>query len=393
VTIGRKVTTIAIVVTLTILVPGIPAKADQVRNLQWFISDLKLNQAHRITTGAGISVAVIDTGISPHRDLYRNLRKGTDTSPGGDGTGQDDEHGHGTRMAGLIAAHGRGTTEGALGVAPSSSLIPVRAAGKIPNGLGVPAGIKWAASFGADIISVSGSVSPSRELKDAVAAATQADAVIIAAAGNKSEDLSLIYPAAMPDVLAVGAIDRNGNAADFSITDQKVAICAPGVDMVTTDLNNKYAKGRGTSQATAIVAGAAALVRAKFPELSAPEVVHRLTATAKDNGPPGRDDQCGYGVLDIVKALTADVPPLDPAAGTGSGSAAPTGESSASVGPPGPIGAGASVAASPSPKASSSVLPVFAGIGSAVIVLGAALVFLVRRRRRSEPSEPSGPPV
>ncbi|GIE27760.1 hypothetical protein Ait01nite_008050 [Actinoplanes italicus] len=198
----------------------------------------------------------------------------------------------------------------------------------------------------------------------------------------------MAFPAALPDVLAVGAIDRNGDVAKFSITDPKVGICAPGVDMVTTDLHDKYAKGQGTSQATAIVSGAAALVRAKFPELSAPEVIHRLTATAKDNGPPGRDDQCGYGVLDIVKALTAEVPPLDPSAGAGSGSAAPTVGGSVSAGASAPTGSEPSAGASPSTESSSSAVPVLAGIGAAVIALGAVLALLVRRRRRSETSPP-----
>jgi type VII secretion-associated serine protease mycosin len=383
---GRKVVALAAAATLTTVYPGLPANADQVRDAQWFIDYLRLDRAHQITKGSGVSVAIVDTGISPHRDLARNLKPGTDTSPGGDGTGKSDANGHGTRMAGLVAAHGRQGNDGAAGVAPDASLIPVRATGKIPNDLGVPSGIEWAASTGAEVISVSGSVSRSRELNDAIAAAVQADSIVVAAAGNKSEDLSIAFPAAMPDVLAVGAIGRDGNVAKFSVNDPKVGICAPGVDMVTTDLQDKYSKGQGTSQATAIVSGAAALVRAKFPELSAPEVIHRLTATAKDNGPPGRDDQCGYGVLDIVKALTADVPPLSPSAGSGPGSSAPTGGASPSAGAP--AGGGASADASPTPEPSGSAVPIVAGIGAAVIALGTVLAFLIRRRRRSESAAP-----
>jgi type VII secretion-associated serine protease mycosin len=385
---GRKVVTLAAVATLATVYPGSPANADQVRDAQWFIDYLRLDEAHQITKGGGVSVAIIDTGISPHRDLIKNLKQGTDTNPGGDGTGKSDANGHGTRMAGLVAAHGRAGNDGAAGVAPDASLIPVRAAGKVPNGLGVPAGIKWAASSDVEVISVSGSVSRSRELNDAIAAAVQADSVVVAAAGNKSEDLNIAFPAAMPDVLAVGAIGRDGNIANFSIIDSKIGICAPGVDMVTTDLKDGYAKGQGTSQAAAVVSGAAALVRAKFPELSAPEVIHRLTATAKDNGPPGRDDQCGYGVLDIVKALTADVPPLSPSAGSGSGSSAPTGGASTSAGASAPVGGGASAGASPAPEPSGSIVPVVAGIGAAIIALGTVLAFLVRRRRRSESPAP-----
>ncbi len=82
------------------------------------------------------------------------------------------------------------------------------------------------------------------------------------------------------------------------------------MDIYSTSINGRYRKGTGTSDATAIVAGAAALVRSKYPYLPAAEVIHRLTATAVDKGPPGRDDEYGYGVIDLVAALTADVPPL-----------------------------------------------------------------------------------
>lgn len=87
-------------------------------------------------------------------------------------------------------------------------------------------------------------------------------------------------------------------------------VVAPAVDIYSTSYGGKYSKGTGTSSATAIVAGAAALIRSKYPDLPAAEVAHRLTATAVDKGPPGRDDEYGYGVIDLVAALTADVPPL-----------------------------------------------------------------------------------
>jgi subtilisin family serine protease len=115
-------------------------------------------------------------------------------------------------------------------------------------------------------------------------------------------------------VLAAAGVDRDGVHAEFSVEGSQVALAAPAVDIVTTDLRNAgrtgYATTSGTSDATAIIAGAAALVRARFPEMSAPEVIHRLTATADDKGLPGRDHQYGYGVLNIVRALTEDVPPL-----------------------------------------------------------------------------------
>ncbi|WP_433792174.1 S8 family serine peptidase [Actinoplanes sp. CA-252034] len=354
-----------------------PAKADQIRSAQWHLEFLHISEVHRITTGSGSSVAVVDTGVSPHVDFSRNLQKGTNTGPGGDETGRVDENGHGTMMAGIIGAHGHGSGAGIMGIAPNARVIPVKTAAKISNGLGIPAGIKWAATSGANVINVSGSVAISRELNESIAAALGSDAVVVAATGNRSDDPEVALPAALPDVLAVGATDQNGRLANFSVTGPEVDICAPGVDIVTTDRNNKYAKGRGTSQATAIVSGAAALVRARFTELSAPEVIHRLTATADDNGPPGRDNQCGYGVLNIVKALTADVPPLHPSGGAASTapSGAPSARTSTSSG-----GATSNEMAAPDPARSNLLL--VTGIGAVVVAVGTVAALLVRRRRR-----------
>lgn len=142
------------------------------------------------------------------------------------------------------------------------------------------------------------------------------------------------------------------------------------MDIVTTGLGNNYDRVDGTSAATAIVSGAAALVRAKFPDLSAAEVIHRLTATADDNGPPGRDDQCGYGVLNVVKALTAEVPPLE-------GGTAVTASAQPSV-----VAPSVGSSADPETEAEESNLPVIAGVAGGIAVLGVLLAFLARRRRR-----------
>jgi subtilisin family serine protease len=98
------------------------------------------------------------------------------------------------------------------------------------------------------------------------------------------------------------------------VSGPEVVLAAPAIDIVSTDRvgdgRSGYATGVGTSASTAIVAGAVALVRSKYPDLPATEVIHRLTATADDRGPPGRDNDYGYGIVNLVKALTADVPPI-----------------------------------------------------------------------------------
>jgi subtilisin family serine protease len=128
----------------------------------------------------------------------------------------------------------------------------------------------------------------------------------------------MTFPAAYPGVVSVVGTDRNGNHATISVSGSTATLAAPAVDIYTTDIrtgsHSGYSVGDGTSGATAIVSGVAALVRSKYPSMSAAEVAHRLEATADDKGPPGRDSDYGYGIVDPVKALTANVPPLTPSA-------------------------------------------------------------------------------
>ncbi|MFG1603016.1 S8 family serine peptidase [Actinoplanes sp. NPDC049265] len=341
-----------------------PAKADAIRDREWHLGFLHIAEAQKISTGAGVSVAVVDTGVHPHPDLKRNLKAGTSTLPSAPGDGTDDKNGHGTAMAGLIAGHGRTGDAGILGIAPAAKIIPVRstdAEATEADGF-LSTGIAWAAQNGAQVINVSGATAPTVGMRDAIDKADEADAVVVASSGNRPQDSRIGYPAAMPGVLAVGAVDRSGMHAAFSVEGDPVQICAPGVEIETTRNNNRYSVAIGTSPAAAIVSGAAALVRAKFPDLSAPEVIARLTSTATDIGPPGRDKECGFGVLNIVKALTVG--------GTDSGdkseavSPAPTQQAA----PGQDDGEGA---------------PVALIVGGVVVVLGGlAALFVARRRRR-----------
>ncbi|GAA1588140.1 type VII secretion-associated serine protease mycosin [Actinoplanes couchii] len=366
-----------------VLWPGVPAYADKVRNAQWHIKFLDLAEAQRITKGAGVKVAVIDTGVAPHPDLRGNLKKGIDVASGR-GNGQTDADGHGTSMAGIIAGRGQGPNDGVLGIAPEAEILPIKAMGAVKQGGDfqgdeVAEGIAWGVKLGAGVINASLAGTPSRPLNEAIAQAVEADTLIVAAAGNKTDVLIFAYPAALPDVLAVGAIDKNGKLAKFSRTGEKVALCAPGADVASTGLNGGYLLNNGTSAATAVVSGAAALVRAKFPGLSAKEVAHRLTATADDYGTPGKDEECGYGVLNVVKALTADVPPLTATAAPSTGGSAPAVDGSAAPSTP-PV----TNEAAPEAKSSNSVLGPVAGIGVAVVALIALIAFGVARIRRRD---------
>ncbi|MEV1144131.1 type VII secretion-associated serine protease mycosin [Micromonospora sp. NPDC049799] len=289
-----------------------PDGATLIRHDQWHLRYLNVTSAHRLSKGAGVTVAVADTGVDPHPDLTRNLLRGRDFLSDEAGDGRDDPNSHGTGMAGIIAAHGRPNGTGALGIAPEAKILPIRVLESDSEGDNdrLADAIDYAVSSGADVVSISAGGGFSTRLAQAIETARSADVIVVAAAGNRPDDTDVIFPASADGVLAVGGVDKRGQHAAVSVEGPQLDIVAPAVDMYSTSYDSLYSKGTGTSSATAIVAGAAALVRSKYPDLPASEVVHRLTATAVDKGPPGRDDQYGYGVIDLVAALTADVPPL-----------------------------------------------------------------------------------
>jgi type VII secretion-associated serine protease mycosin len=279
---------------------------------QWFHAFLHMAEVHKITKGAGVTVAVIDSGVdASHPDLSGSVLPGADFSSQGPGDGRKDTRGHGTGMAGFVAGHGR-----VKGIAPAAKILPVRtASGDFGSSAALAEGINWATAQHADIISISQALdSDDLLMQQSVEAALRADIVVVAGVGNLPQDSAVGYPAAYPGVLAVAGVDRKGNHSAVSVTGLQVMLSAPSDGLSSTYPNSQWSVGTGTSSATAIVAGAAALIRSRFPDLSATEVVHRLTATAIDKGAKGRDSEYGYGVLNLVGALTANVPPLTPSA-------------------------------------------------------------------------------
>lgn len=284
-------------------------------------------------------------------------------------------------MAGLIAAHGRGHS-GALGIAPKAKILPVRftATGYEDKGTGLLAeGIEWAVSNGADVISISMTGGPSAKLRDAVEKAIRNDVVVVAGVGNRPRDTLIGFPAMYQGVVAVGATDRNGHLANVTTTGKAMVITAPGEDIVSTGLNGGYRTATGTSGATAIVSGAVALIRSKYPELSAEEVIHRLTATATDKGAPGRDPEYGYGVLNIHAALTADIPPL-PTTDT----ATPTPPTEPTIAAPTMPAPDNNATSDNNTSPATTILLAIAALATVGIIIGIPL--LLTRRRNTPPS-------
>ncbi|WP_059105057.1 S8 family peptidase [Shouchella shacheensis] len=251
------------------------------QSVPWGIQRVQAPAANnRGFTGAGVQVAVLDTGIASHSDL--NIRGGASFISGEPST--SDNNGHGTHVAGTIAALNNST--GVVGVAPRAELYAVKVLGADGSGSisSIARGLEWAANNNMDIANMSlGSASPSITLERAVNQATNQGVLVVAASGNSGAS-SLSYPARYQNAMAVGATDRNNNRASFSQYGAGLDIVAPGVGVQSTYLANRYASLSGTSMATPHVAGVAALVKQKNPSWSNSQIRNHLNSTATNVG-------------------------------------------------------------------------------------------------------------
>ncbi|MFY1704767.1 type VII secretion-associated serine protease mycosin [Micromonospora sp. WMMA1923] len=298
-----------------------PRRVDHVRDEQWQLDALGAKTAWRTSTGRGVTVAVVDSGVDGgHPDLAGQVLPGLDlVSPGGGGS--PDPVGHGTTVAGLIAGR-HDDRQGAVGLAPEAKILPVRvldADNRYDDALIVAKGVRWAVDNGARVINLSlGGSGDSAALAAAVDYAFARDVVVVACSGNVATSTSskVWYPAREPGVIAVAGLERDTEQLwSGSITGPATVLTAPASGLVGARPGG-YWRVQGTSFAAPLVSASAALIRAKYPQMSAGDVVNRLISTARDIGPPGRDDRFGYGLVDPVAALTTDVPsvprnPLD----------------------------------------------------------------------------------
>jgi subtilisin family serine protease len=382
---ARLVTGVTLVAATTAVAVASPARADEIRDRQWHLAYLDIASAHAISQGEGVVVAMIDSGIDEdHPDLAGNVLEGIDVAVGGDGNGWGDVDGHGTGMAGLVVAHGHGpgNAEGALGIAPQAKILPLRIKtdGTYGDGVALGLAVDEAVARGAKIIAIP--VNSDGQSYDAVQRALAAGVMVVASTGNQPRETMMGSPAADPGVTAVGAVGPDGIIADVSVRASglgRVALTAPGVDIVSSSNDAGYRIGTGTSPSTAIVAGVAALVWSRYPDLTNVELLDHLTATAVDKGAPGQDPEYGFGLVDPMAALTTEPertpttttsPPLPTAPVT-----VPDGDEAAASPSGSDDGAGPAVLA--------------AGVGGAIIL--AAIVAIALRRRRAVAAAPGGP--
>ncbi|MGC0342076.1 type VII secretion-associated serine protease mycosin [Streptomyces sp. SLBN-8D4] len=306
------------------LVPPTAAHADGIRAKQWALDAMHTQQAWQTTKGAGVTVAVLDTGVeNDHPDLVGNVLTGKDMIGFGATRGDRSWARHGTAMAGIIAGHGHGggNGDGVMGIAPEARILPVRviledgdparAKARNTRGNALAEGIRWAADHGADVINLSlgddsASAHPEAGEDDAVQYALRKGSVVVASAGNGGEKGDHIsYPAAYPGVIAATAVDKFGTRASFSTRRWYATVAAPGDDVVIADPDHKYYEGWGTSAASAFVSGAAALVKAAHPDLTPAQIKRLLEDTARNAPAGGRDDSRGFGFVDPAAALKA----------------------------------------------------------------------------------------
>ncbi|MFB9318196.1 S8 family serine peptidase [Cryptosporangium minutisporangium] len=370
---------------LLVTIGARPANAETLDDAQWYLRSLQVAKAHQLSNGAGVIVAVVDTGVDAgHPDLRGRILPGAVFGIPGSTDPTVDPDGHGTAMASLIVGKGP-AGDHALGLAPAAQVLPVRTGDYSPD---IAAGIRWAADHGAKIINCSlGTHADDAYLRAAVDYAHQRGVLVIAGAGNQPRDTTMLYPAALPGVLAVTATNQTGQIAAVSTTGPGAVLAAPGqgIGTATSRLHAKagYTIGDGTSASTAVVSGAAALLWSRFPDLTAGGVIQRLITTADDAGTPGRDPLYGFGRLDLIEALTADVPPVthNPLVSRAQPTTPPTNAD---------VAAARRFESASRPAALTSYGP---GIG-VVLVVGIALFLVVRSVRRiRRPASFAGPPA
>ncbi len=407
--IGLLVALVAVLsATVTVVAPA--AQAEDARARQWYLDAMKAEDLWKVSTGKGITVAVLDTGVdSTVPELRGKVLAGRNFYDEGGGPGRvdgRDTERHGTDMAITIAGTGAGG--GLKGLAPGATILPVKVGPYTSFGYVKPAaqGIRYAVDNGARIINMSfGGVAKDRdtdEWQKAVDYAQEKGALLFAGTGNTG-GMSARYPAAIPGVIAVSGLASNGKVSKLSDYGEHVALSAPAekIPARCEADRTRFCEASGTSYSSAIASAAAALIWSAHPDWTANQVLRVMMETAGANGPVP-SIYIGYGAVRPSQVLLegkgdpgpADVDPLlearkknPPAGGADAGpSGSPTPEDTATDAAGDP--AKSPQAAAPDPEAGpgESGSPLWATVASAaavavVVVVGVAIVLSVRRRK------------
>ncbi|WP_250286262.1 type VII secretion-associated serine protease mycosin [Streptomyces atroolivaceus] len=412
---GTKAVVSVALGALLVAVTAGSAQAETVRSDQWHLTAMKAEGMWHSSTGSGVTVAVVDTGVDKSiPDLQGQVLDGKDFATGESGDEHSDYDGHGTGMAGLIAGTGDSRNgDGAFGLAPGVKILPVRVPDKAANlaedieqfNAKVPEAIRYSADKGAQVINISlGTSEGSQQLTDSVKYAIEKGSLVFAAVGNDAKSTNSVkYPGATPGAVGVAAIGKNLQRTEESQFGPQVDLSAPGEEMIhacksETDLCTSH----GTSDATAIASASAALIWSKHPEWTNNQVLRVLLNTA--GGPTTgeeRVDDIGYGIVRPRIALTtpgdpgpADEYPLPDLAAAESPT--PSAEPSKATGGSETNDEPAS-AAPATGDSGNTTLWIGLGIGAAALIGAAVAVIALRSRRRNSaqavpPPYPYQPP-
>ncbi|QKW09513.1 S8 family serine peptidase [Streptomyces sp. NA04227] len=281
---------------------GSPANAADVQSQQWYLNSMNAEGLWKVSTGRGITVAVVDSGVGKTPGLQGKLLAGEDVTgtPGGP---NDDFNGHGTTMAELIAGSGEGG--GIRGLAPDAKILPLR---KSAKGYGADSGdshkaIRVAADSEARIINLSfGGPEWYQSLEDSIRYAISKGKLVFAAVGNSGDgENKKEYPAGLHGVVGVGASDKDGKVEKYSQHGNYIDLAAPSGQLpgyCDKSLTKYCTSSGGTSSATAITSAAAALIWSKHPDWTANQVLRVLIDTAGRDWPKDNPSiYLGYGLI------------------------------------------------------------------------------------------------
>lgn len=283
---------------------GLPNDLLYREQYQWNLSAIQAEAGWDITKGdEHIIIAVIDTGVDlDHPDLRRRITNGYNVLL--NNNFPDDDNGHGTHVAGIIASE-TNNHEGVAGITWYNKIMPIKAMGAEGHGttFDIAKGIFWAVDHGADVINMSlGNYQHSSLLKGAIDYAYSKNVVLIAAAGNENT-MQPSYPAAFSKVLSVAAVSYTGQRAPFSNYGDYIDVAAPGVQIPSAYFNQQYAALSGTSMASPHVAGLAGLLLSVNPNLTNQEVIDIIKNSTYDLGIPGTDHEFGSGLINVKNGL------------------------------------------------------------------------------------------
>lgn len=282
---------------------------DPLYEFQWGLTNENINisKAWELVEGGDeVVVAVIDSGIyTEHEDLrYRIISGGRSFSYHYSDSNTNDTDGHGTRVAGVIAAQTNNST-GIAGVSGESnvSILPLKVG---LTAIDLVSAIDYAVAMEVDVINISmGGLYYEPEEK-AIQRAIDNNIVVVAAVGNEGHGKNeILYPAGFWDVISVGAIDSNEDISYFSNHNSAVDIAAPGEGIFTTDISGDYRQVDGTSFASPFVAGVCAMLKSMDKSLTPSEIEGILISTARDRGEEGRDDYYGHGIINPIGAINS----------------------------------------------------------------------------------------